>query len=127
MDIVEKLDEIFSIFTRLRFADYRGMVHCYTCPWFGYWKECDCGHWIKRSNHAVRWNKDNARPQCKSCNEFEDGKPEVFEQELREEIGDEAVDELEVIAIKDRYLSKQEMEEQLIHYRSLVKEIGDKL
>lgn len=123
----EKLDEIFSIFTRLRYADYRGFVHCYTCPVVSFWRELDCGHWKKRGNHAVRWDEDNVRPQCGNCNRFLDGKPETFEEELRDEIGDDRVDELEVRAIKDRYLDTPEKQELLIHYRKLVKRLGSKV
>lgn len=125
MEIEEKLDTAFSLWTRLRYADYRGYVHCYTCPVVLFWKEMDCGHWLSRQHHSVRWDKNNARPQCKECNQGLGGLPEVFEEELRDEIGDDAVDELEVRALKTRYLDDREKEMLLINLKKLVNTIQE--
>lgn len=123
----EALDTIFSIFTRVRFADFKGYVHCYTCPWYGHWKECDAGHFISRGNGALRWEKNNARPQCTECNRIFHGRPDTFEQELREEIGEGAVDELQVRAIRERYPDTEDRQALLIHYKMLVKGLGIKV
>lgn len=125
MDVEEQLDKVFSIWTRIRFADWKGFVHCYTCPEVFHWKELDCGHWLSRQHQAVRWDKNNARPQCKECNQGLGGLPEVFEEELREEIGDDAVDELELRAMKTKYLDDAEKESLLINLKKLVNTMQD--
>lgn len=127
MQLEEKLDEIFSIYTRLRFADYRGDVHCYTCPALMPWKQMDCGHWKRRGYEATRWDKDNARPQCPICNRDANGKPDVFELELRQEIGDAAV---EAVIERSRGLKTLDDEKKrrlLIHYVFEVKKLGSGL
>lgn len=115
MTLGEKLDAAFSRFIRLTYADYRGYVHCFTCSAIKNWKEMDCGHWIPRGNEAVRWNTNNGRPQCEDCNRFNNGRPEVFEEELREEIGDEQV-ELLLLRARDSYPDDEKKNELLIHY-----------
>lgn len=127
MTLEEKLDEIFSLYTRLRFADYRGLVHCYTCTAVVFWKELDCGHWIRRQHEAVRWNENNARPQCYDCNRMKNGMSFVFEQELREEIGDDSVDELQVLSLKTKYLDDEKKNALLVHYKKLVKQLDSTL
>lgn len=115
------LDEIFSIFTRMRFADWKGEVHCYTCTWYGHWKELDAGHFIKRAHQAVRWEENNARPQCRDCNRQCDGMETLFEEELRWEIGDEAVAKLKHLSLRTKYLDDFEKGQLLVHYKILVK------
>ena len=99
MDLYAALDKWFSLFIRLRAADSNGMVHCYTCPERKHYKEMECGHFIKRGHEATRWDKNNCRPQCKECNGCKDGRADVFEDELREELGDDVVNKM----IKTKY------------------------
>lgn len=117
---MDELDRVFSIFIRTRWMDYRGYVRCYTCPRILHWKEMQCGHWLRRGLSLTRWEPDNCRPQCEHCNEYENGQPEVFEAELREELGDERVDELvhmsrEIFKADDEWVA-----DQTIHYKKMI-------
>lgn len=105
----EKLDTIFSLFIRLRYSDHQGYVSCYTCTKRLHWTQAQCGHYIPRGNHAVRWDEQNARPQCKDCNEFNSGRNDIFREELIEDLGEEVVLALEERARVGGYpdLSKQ--------------------
>ncbi len=67
---------------------------CYTCGSFNNIKKMDCGHYIGRGHHTVRWEVNNARPQCTKCNCYQGGKHFEFEQRLLKEIGSAAVQEL---------------------------------
>lgn len=90
----ETLDRIFSVFIRITYADPQGYVRCYTCEQILPWQESQCGHFIPRGNDATRYDEDNCRPQCSFCNEHRNGMPESFEEHLRDDLGDEAVDAL---------------------------------
>jgi hypothetical protein len=82
------LDEEFSKYVRMTHADRNGLCTCYTCPTVAHWKDMDNGHFQLRKNRSTRWDVDNCRPQCKSCNQFhDDGKKKEFEDHLRREIG----------------------------------------
>ena len=83
---------------RLEHADNDGMVRCYTCDHIGFWKfgGIECGHFKSRSRMSTRWKRTNARPQCTNCNQVLDGNMDVFEPRLREEIGDEEMERLDM-------------------------------
>lgn len=81
------LDEEFSKYIRMTHADRNGLCACYTCSTVAHWKNMDNGHFKLRKNHATRWEPDNCRPQCKTCNQYREGKAEEFEDHLRREIG----------------------------------------
>jgi hypothetical protein len=91
--LIGKLDRLFSIIVRNRNSS-DGLNTCYTCGQVFPIKELQCGHFISRRYFATRWNFDNARPQCNSCNVMKQGNLQVFEQKLRNEIGDDKVNSL---------------------------------
>ena len=64
----KRLDQVFSEWTRRRFADQSGMVRCITCQRLSHWKTLQNGHFIPRHYLAGRWHPDNCAPQCPSCN-----------------------------------------------------------
>lgn len=90
----EKLDSVFSQFIRRNSADQGGTVRCVTCPKLMYWKDADCGHWVKRQHRAVRWDERNVGPQCQRCNHFMGGVQDEFSQHVIATHGLEAHDEL---------------------------------
>lgn len=80
--LVADLDIIFSRYIRLKDADSRGYVSCYTCGNIGHWKDYDCGHFIPRGNMYTRFSESNCRPQCRSCNQAKDGNLTEFARHL---------------------------------------------
>lgn len=90
----ETLDRVFSVFIRLLYSDHAGYVTCYTCETRLPWQEAQCGHFIRRAHSAVRYDEDNCRPQCYECNMLKDGMEESFEEHLRDDLGNAAVDAL---------------------------------
>ena len=50
-----------------------------------FWRNVDCGHFIKRSNTEIRWSFSNCKPQCKTCNENLEGNLEMYEKRLNTE------------------------------------------
>lgn len=81
------LDAVFSLYVRAKYPKT-----CYTCGAAG--KTLQCGHFISRSYLATRWNESNCRPQCVGCNIWGRGKPLDFEENLKKELGDVAVEQL---------------------------------
>lgn len=119
-----KLDREFSKYVRASRADFTGVVSCYTCPIKQHWKHMQCGHFRKRGDMLTRFSEDNCRPQCFYCNETLGGNLEVFEEELRDEIGDTRVET--VIRRSSQYAgySKGHIEMLLEYYRRKNKELG---
>ena len=94
-------DSWFSKYIRLRSSYETNGVQkakCYTCENEYPIVEMDCGHFQKRQYMATRFHLDNARPQCTSCNDYNKGRYEVFDERLINEIGKESVERLKELA-----------------------------
>lgn len=96
--LVDLLDRAFSELVRLRHANPRGIVQCYTCSALHHWKQLEAGHYVDRDRKATRWDKRNVKPQCPDCNRFADGRREVFARHIDREHGTGTADTLEAIA-----------------------------
>jgi len=85
--LINDLDFVFSRIVRMgaAVADKYGNCACYTCGFGKHWSMMQCGHFIKRGNTEIRWSFQNARVQCKHCNETLHGNLGVYEQKLNEE------------------------------------------
>ena len=111
---IDRADSWFSRFIRLKYSVEHGQIlfcRCFTCGMPHNIKNIDCGHYINRGNHKVRWSTNNARPQCKRCNKWRSGEHHKFEQHLIKEIGQSAVDELKQEANKIADFSTAEIRE----------------
>ena len=61
--IVKKLDTVFSIYIRRRYA-VNDIAKCVTCGKQDHWKSLQCGHFMSRKHLSTRWNEDNCQVQC---------------------------------------------------------------
>jgi hypothetical protein len=89
-----KADRIFSKFVRLSHSDSEGRVKCYTCGIAKHWKSLHAGHYINRRVLATRYDLVNVKPQCTSCNTFNEGDKPRFAIRLEEEYGNGILQEL---------------------------------
>jgi hypothetical protein len=92
--LLTEADLVFSRWVRQFWANREGLVKCYTCEVILPWKSMQCGHFASRSQLWARFNENNARPQCPTCNVTKRGNLEVYENRLIAEIGKEGVDKL---------------------------------
>lgn len=87
--LIRKADRVFSLFIRNRDAvELQG--RCCTCNAPG----SQCGHYIKRGWHKLRWNPKNAALQCPRCNHFLDGNQDEFAVFLVNKYGIDILNEL---------------------------------
>lgn len=73
-------------------ADNNGETEC-NCFVCGKWCKWVVGHFVNRWKLATRWDRDNVRMICSICN-LPESSLKVFEENLREDIGNERVDRL---------------------------------
>ena len=122
--IVKKLDKIFSIWVRSKDADHAGMVECFTCGVTKSWKyEIDAGHFMGRGKYATRWDEQNVKPQCKSCNGFRSGEQYLFSKHLDEEYGKGTSDELVYQSNQLAKFTNDELLKKIEHFTELVKSL----
>lgn len=81
----KKLDKLFSVYIRTKYADSNGYVSCFTCATKKPWKEMQCGHFVSRLHLSTRYDEGNCRPQCKGCNIFGGGRVAAFANRLEAE------------------------------------------
>ncbi len=115
-ELVQILDAELSLWVRASVAAYSaipGYVFCYTCGKLIHWKEADCGHYIPRVHHGTRWDLRNLRPQCTTCNSYNEGEHWKFRQALVVEIGEKEVKALELTA--SMWGSDRHSREYLLH------------
>lgn len=86
-----KLDKYFSQYIRWKYMNEDGLVQCYTCGTYKALGDIQCGHFLSRRYLSVRWDEDNARPQCVKCNMFSQGRQYEFGKKLEKEIGKDRV------------------------------------
>lgn len=108
--LVKRLDKLTSEYVRRSFANKQGIVLCYTCGSPFHWKNLDCGHFIKRRYLNTRWELQNLRPQCRTCNRTLGGNYEVYNRKMIRELGEDGVQKLWDKAYSDRKIPTVELE-----------------
>lgn len=66
-DYVRKLDNVFSLYIRLRDAMPNGMIRCISCGQIKPFNKFDNGHYFSRRKMATRWDEDNCHAECRHC------------------------------------------------------------
>lgn len=118
--LVKKLDEVFSIYIRTKYANEQGLVKCYTSGRLYPIKEIQCGHFHSRRHYALRWDERNCRPQSYGENCLNQGNAPTFALNLIREYGPEI---LELLEAKKRASFKLER----LFLESLIQEYKEKL
>lgn len=90
----KKLDRVFSEYIRRRDADEGGTVSCVTCGRLMFWRDSQCGHYIKRQHRSVRWDERNAGAQCPADNLYKSGAMDEFAGYIIKRYGVDTHDDL---------------------------------
>jgi DNA-directed RNA polymerase subunit N (RpoN/RPB10) len=92
---------------------------CYTCgKYIPDYRDRDAGHlWSKGGHSAVRFDLDNIRVQCFSCNRYKSGNVAEYAVRLQKEIGAERFEKLYQSAHVSRPKWQREELENLIAER----------
>lgn len=98
----KRLDDIFSIYIRLRDADDNGYCRCISCNKIIYWadKNTHNGHFEGRRKNNTRYSEVNCNAQCCSCNSFNEGKKGEYKEALINKFG---IDKVNMLALKSIY------------------------
>ena len=123
-----KLDDIFSLYIRLREATDEGLVQCFTCGKVGHYKTggMQNGHFQSRKHLATRFSEDgNCEVQCIKCNIFDSGQQYIFSLRLDEKYGEGRAQELQYLARTTLKISRVEYEEKISYYKNLVENLKE--
>ena len=118
------LDNIFSLYIRLRDATSEGLVQCFTCSRISHYKSgMQNGHFQSRRHHSTRWNETNCQVQCVKCNMYEQGEQFRFGLGLDGKYGEGTSEELEFLARTIMKVSRIDYEEKISYYKDLVEKL----
>ena len=119
--IVKKLDAIFSQYIRLKDADHKGNVSCFTCGKVSHYKVgMQCGHFQSRKHYATRWLEMNVAVQCVGCNVYKFGEQFVFGKYLDQKYGNGTAEQLYIKSKETVKYSNDELLDMIKHYKELV-------
>ena len=120
--LVDKLDKVFSIYIRRRYAD-NDVAECFTCGKQDHWKKLQNGHFQSRKHYATRWHEVNCQVQCAGCNVFRYGEQFKFARNLDNTYYDGLAYELYIEANKTVKLDNTDLEMLIEKYEMLIKQL----
>jgi hypothetical protein len=119
----KKLDTIFSIYIRLKYADEDLNVKCFTCDKVYHYKKIQNGHFYSRGILSLRYDEQNCRPQCYGCNIARNGNYIEYYKRLEKEIGKGGMDYLEYKRHQIKKMSKLDYQIYIDTYTQKVAEL----
>ena len=120
--LVDKLDKVFSIYIRRRFA-VNDIAQCFTCGKQYHWKKLQNGHFQSRKHYSTRWHERNCQVQCSGCNVFRYGEQYKFSKNLDNTYYSGLAEELHIEANKTVKLDNTDLEMLIEKYEMLIKEL----
>lgn len=116
----DRADKLCSLFIRLKYSDWRGYAQCYTCDKIDHYKKMQCGHFISRGSHKLRFDERNLRVQCVGCNVYKNGNYIEYTLRLIKEKGKAFVEKL-------RKESKETVQYTEEDYKKIADKFQDKI
>ena len=117
----------FSLWVKLNYSTDGQYCPCFTC---GKSLEigtsnCQAGHWLAKSVSSYhRFRENNVRPQCYKCNINLSGNAAVFERNLKDEIGADAVEDMYNTRHENGRRSRDWYVEKIEYYREQLKDMN---
>jgi hypothetical protein len=121
--LIKKLDKVFSLYIRLRFAKNE-IAQCFTCGKKDHYKRLQCGHFQSRKYYSTRYDEINCQVQCAGCNVFRYGEQFIFGKNLDLEYGSGCSESLYYKAKQIKKYTTTDIEELINKYNSLIKELN---
>lgn len=124
VNLVDKLDKVFSKYIRLRDCMVGGYTRCISCGRLLPFEQMDCGHYFSRTHMATRYDEDNCNSECRACNRFAADHLIGYRNNLIRKIGEKRVALLEVKAHQSSKLSDFDLQAMITYYTKKVNELS---
>ena len=121
-----KLDDIFSVYIRLRDADANGIIRCYCCGKPHHWKRSENMHFIPRQHMSLRFSEINCHGGCTYCNHYNNGNIEAYTLHLEKEYGKDIVKQLVIAKNQTCKITAFEYEAMIKIYTDRANELKNK-
>ena len=120
--LVQKLDQVFSVYIRLSVADKDWYITCPLCGARVHWTKAQNMHFIKRSVYKYRRDEKNCHAGCVKYNVILHGNYIVYTRRMQRKYWEILIDEM----INDKQIMKiatSSLQEMIDRYQSLVDEL----
>ena len=124
VDLVKKLDKVFSAYIRLRDAMPSGCFRCISCGQIKRFEQGDCGHYHSRTHMATRWEPDNCHMECRACNRASSDHLIGYRRNLIVKIGLDRINRLEMMARSSKHWMDFELQEKIDYFTQEVKRLS---
>ena len=121
--LIEKLDRVFSVYIRRRFAK-DDIAECFTCGKQDHWKKLQNGHFQSRKHYATRWHELNCQVQCAGCNVFRYGEQYKFSKKLDLTYYDGLAEKLHIESNKTVKLDNIALDMLITKYQDLIDKLN---
>jgi hypothetical protein len=99
---------------------------CYTCDKpLQYKDRSACHFWAKGTHGAVRYDLDNLRSGCNTCNVWKSGNLAEYAVRLRKEIGDERFEALNTRAHQPHKFTAEELQEMIAEREAIFLKLSE--
>lgn len=124
VDLVKRLDMVFSAYIRLRDAMPGGMTRCISCGRLLPFEQMQCGHFFGRRSMGTRWDEDNCNSECAFDNCRNPSHLDGYRANLIAKIGEERFLRLESLHNQERKWSDDELRAAIAHYTAEVRRLS---
>lgn len=121
--LIKEMDEVFSLFVRLRDADRQGTVSCFVTGERIYYKDCDAAHFIDRAHMATRWEESNVHACTVDSNRYDPDHLEKYEKAMDKAMGHSWVMYLKTQSKMLTKFTAAELQEKIEFYKEEVKKL----
>jgi hypothetical protein len=121
--LIKELDDVFSLFVRLRDSDSQGTVTGFITGERIWWRDCDAAHYCSRQHMATRYDEMNVHACSVDSNRYDQDHLEKYGQALNKKYG---WDEVLRLVNKSHQLTKFtafELQEMIDRYKITVAEL----
>lgn len=100
----------------------KDMGRCFTCNTLvPRGRKTHGGHWKKRSNHSVLFERANCNLQCETCNIDQHGNMNIYEQKMIEKYGQAEHDRIVILARLPKKWTFDELDKMRKEYQDKIK------
>jgi hypothetical protein len=119
----KKAWQIFSEWVRVKDADYRGFIRCFTCGKVGHYKTFHAGHFLGGRRNNLLFNEIGCHPQCYECNVPKHGNQWEYGKRMVKLYGEKVVKDLEKLNRKNKQFTIFELKEIIKTYQVKLKNL----
>lgn len=123
----EKAWRWYSIYIRLRDADWKGFNTCVTCGVTKYYAELQSGHFTPGRRRWILFDERGCHPQCYKCNIALAGNPRKYQAFMMKKYGLEVIAELDRASDLEGIWTTIELKEIEATYKAKAQKLAAKL